>query len=197
MTEWHTLYRAFDEDGTLLYIGISNQPLVRLSQHSKVAAWAPYVTLVTFERHPSRVAVEEAEVEAIHREQPVFNVRDSPTGSTSVEYLRLRRDRGRFVQEVPQRPLPPTWRNTRTRRIDKPPVVRDKETRSLFTPETLAEHWGCTSEQAIEVALQLVPRVTSYKIFNRKSGLRWEPEEIDLVTPDEVAALMKPQEATA
>ena len=73
MTE-HVLYRYFDEDGELLYIGITNDPGRRWSQHIATKPWARQISTIRLEAHPDRVAVLAAEREAIQSEHPRYNV---------------------------------------------------------------------------------------------------------------------------
>ncbi|WP_328344658.1 DnaB-like helicase N-terminal domain-containing protein [Micromonospora sp. NBC_00421] len=67
------LYRWFDADGTLLYIGITNDPHVRQSAHAKKSSWADFAVRGTIERFPSRQEAEAAEKAAIEAERPLFN----------------------------------------------------------------------------------------------------------------------------
>lgn len=72
------LYRAYDDRERLLYIGISDSPLIRLGQHAASSPWTVYVAKLTFERHATREAVEDAEREAIATEDPVWNMQGRP-----------------------------------------------------------------------------------------------------------------------
>jgi predicted GIY-YIG superfamily endonuclease len=67
------LYRCFDADDHLLYVGISNNPEQRWRAHASTAAWWPEVARKTVEWLASRSAAETAEVEAIHDEAPKYN----------------------------------------------------------------------------------------------------------------------------
>ena len=49
MPERTALYRFFDEAGTLLYVGISNDPDVRWSYHARQKDWWPKVRSRTIE----------------------------------------------------------------------------------------------------------------------------------------------------
>lgn len=69
----HTLYRFFDSDRVLLYVGITNDPSRRWSQHSNKPWWTE-VALVTLEQFSTRDAVLVAEKDAIRDEQPRYNV---------------------------------------------------------------------------------------------------------------------------
>jgi hypothetical protein len=67
------LYRHFDADGLLLYVGISLSPTYRLSQHGDASPWFQQIKTVDIEWFPSRVAALDAERLAIQREGPVHN----------------------------------------------------------------------------------------------------------------------------
>jgi hypothetical protein len=68
------LYRFYDADDRLLYIGISNDPEVRWKSHRYgIAEWPALVACRRDERFDSRREAEEAEVEAIKAEKPRFN----------------------------------------------------------------------------------------------------------------------------
>lgn len=67
------LYRFFDEDGALLYIGITVNPRVRWRDHAG-RTWWPDVATKTLEWHTNRADAEAAEREAIRVELPRYNV---------------------------------------------------------------------------------------------------------------------------
>ncbi len=69
------LYRHFDEEGELLYIGISLNSIHRLVQHRHSSAWFNEIRKVTIEQHESREKALDAEHEAIIREEPKYNIR--------------------------------------------------------------------------------------------------------------------------
>lgn len=71
------LYRMFNRDGDLLYIGISNDPVLRLSQHANEKPWVKReVTKWEIEptSYPSFAAALAAERKAIEAEHPRYNV---------------------------------------------------------------------------------------------------------------------------
>jgi len=68
------LYRWFDADGVLLYVGISSTLPSRVKQHSKSAAWFDEASFMTIEWHEGRSAVERAERRAIAIEAPLYNL---------------------------------------------------------------------------------------------------------------------------
>ena len=71
------LYRHFDEQGALLYVGISTSTMRRLAQHKNKTAWFTSVADVEVERlhYPRRR--KRAEIKAIKRERPKHNVTHS------------------------------------------------------------------------------------------------------------------------
>lgn len=75
------LYRFFDADGRLLYVGITKDPDKREREHALRSPWHPHAKSRTIEWHGSREAALDAERAAIHEEAPLFNrlgARDEP-----------------------------------------------------------------------------------------------------------------------
>lgn len=68
------LYRHFNEQNELLYVGVSNSHLKRLSEHAKRATWASQISLVAVRQFPTRQAALAAERAAIQAERPKFNI---------------------------------------------------------------------------------------------------------------------------
>ena len=71
------LYRHFDKDGKLLYIGISLSPFVRTRSHRYDSDWFESVAQITIEWHETRESALDAECLAIFLEQPKFNTMSS------------------------------------------------------------------------------------------------------------------------
>ena len=69
-----SLYRHFDADAVLLYVGISLSAVGRLSDHRHTSAWFPQIARVTVEQFPDRASAYEAETAAINNENPLFNI---------------------------------------------------------------------------------------------------------------------------
>ena len=67
------LYRMFDRDGALLYIGISDRFGRRWSEHAAKQFWWPDVQRQTVDWYDSRSEAADAEAAAICSEQPRFN----------------------------------------------------------------------------------------------------------------------------
>jgi len=68
-----SLYRFYDVDGTLLYIGITNQRHWRFQQHEG-KEWWPQVATATVTHYLTRSEAQCAEAAAISAEHPVYNV---------------------------------------------------------------------------------------------------------------------------
>jgi len=71
----HDLYRIFDAEGTLLYVGITYMFDRRMTQHSVRQPWWGEVDRITSENYPDRSAAEAAEWDAISQEKPKYNIR--------------------------------------------------------------------------------------------------------------------------
>lgn len=70
----HHLYRHFDADGNLLYVGVSISSLRRLSQHKLNSHWFDKIANVTIQKFSSRFAALTAETNAIREEKPLYNI---------------------------------------------------------------------------------------------------------------------------
>jgi predicted GIY-YIG superfamily endonuclease len=68
------LYRHYDAQGELLYVGISLNALNRLAQHRDVSLWFNDIAKVTLEQFPCRKTAMDAETEAIQSENPKYNL---------------------------------------------------------------------------------------------------------------------------
>lgn len=76
------LYRFFDGEHRLLYVGISKQPETRFEQHRKNSVFTYFAEgEPEVEWHPTRRVALAAEIAAIGNERPIFNA--SRTSSTS------------------------------------------------------------------------------------------------------------------
>lgn len=75
MTDTTHLYRHYDSKSTLLYVGVSLNAVVRLSQHKKTSHWFKDLARVEMECFPDRKKALKAERDAIIKEDPVHNIR--------------------------------------------------------------------------------------------------------------------------
>lgn len=67
------LYRYFDKDGNLLYIGISSNAIARLGQHGRDKTWFNEIANITVEYISDRKSAYIAEANAIYNEKPKYN----------------------------------------------------------------------------------------------------------------------------
>lgn len=67
------LYRYFDAEGRLLYVGITMSPKGRHRLHDLRSPHVKYATHISFEWYPDRETARDAELDAIRSEGPVFN----------------------------------------------------------------------------------------------------------------------------
>lgn len=68
-----SLYRHYDADGVLLYVGISLNHLARLGGHKSSSHWFWDITRVDIEHFETRGIAEAAEMLAIREEKPLHN----------------------------------------------------------------------------------------------------------------------------
>ena len=71
-TQW--LYRMFNDDGELLYVGITSRRWQRWREHEKSQPWIQEATVFRWQGFYSRTAVERAERDSIREEKPKYNV---------------------------------------------------------------------------------------------------------------------------
>lgn len=86
------LYRHFDADGNLLYVGISLSAVHRLSQHKKYASWFSNIKRVEIEHFATRKEVLDAERIAVATENPKCNtnLRKHPKSTAQEERQKMR-----------------------------------------------------------------------------------------------------------
>jgi predicted GIY-YIG superfamily endonuclease len=73
-----TLYRLYDANDRLLYIGITNRPEVRFRTHAANQAWWSEVVRSSLCTYATRAAAAAAEAQAIATETPLYNVLGVP-----------------------------------------------------------------------------------------------------------------------
>lgn len=68
------VYRLFDDEGVLLYVGVSQDVQRRLRQHAAVQPWWPQVHHYSTIKYQTRREAQRAEGSAIRDEKPQHNV---------------------------------------------------------------------------------------------------------------------------
>lgn len=86
------IYRLYDAEDRLLYVGISFSAHFRLMQHVSKRWWADVVRK-DVRSHRTRVAALRAEARAIRTERPIYNVKGRPPLTDDEWAYRLRRGR--------------------------------------------------------------------------------------------------------
>jgi excinuclease UvrABC nuclease subunit len=74
----HFLYRHYDENDELLYIGISLDAITRQGAHERLAGWFPSVRRIEITVYPNKAEAARAEIQAIQLEQPRWNQQHHP-----------------------------------------------------------------------------------------------------------------------
>jgi hypothetical protein len=74
MNDSHVVYRHFDAQGRLLYVGRSNNWADRTRSHRKYSHWFKSVANMSVEHFDTHAQCVAAEAEAIRRERPLFNI---------------------------------------------------------------------------------------------------------------------------
>jgi excinuclease UvrABC nuclease subunit len=87
-----TLYRFYNAQGEMLYVGITKFFEPRLKQHYKNAEWFFETASVRLEHFKTRQQVEQAETRAIVEEQPLYNIAKNPDKETALDKLALLRE---------------------------------------------------------------------------------------------------------
>lgn len=72
------LYRFYDADDDLLYVGITENLSVRFASHKATKPWWPDVVRHSVEWRETRAEAEDAEKAAMIAERPKWNVANSP-----------------------------------------------------------------------------------------------------------------------
>ncbi|MFE1767221.1 hypothetical protein ACFW81_23760 [Streptomyces angustmyceticus] len=67
------LYRLYDSNGVLLYLGISRFPKARLREHENNQPWWHLVARNTVEWHKDRTAARDTEIRATKQEKPLYD----------------------------------------------------------------------------------------------------------------------------
>lgn len=73
MSDPTDLYRYYDVDGRLLYVGISFSAFARAERHRRKAEWWGRAVTMKIEHHESRETALVAEARAIRNEMPIHN----------------------------------------------------------------------------------------------------------------------------
>ena len=70
------VYRIYDQEGGLLYVGMTNDFDMRMYQHRRDSRWFPLAHDYRLTTYPTRRLAARAEWQAIRTEEPMFNLWD-------------------------------------------------------------------------------------------------------------------------
>lgn len=68
------VYRLFDRQGRLIYVGATVDPETRISVHRQTTWWGPQIHRIKIKVYPNRQQANDAEKEAIRTEHPRWNI---------------------------------------------------------------------------------------------------------------------------
>ena len=94
-----SVYRMYDEDDRLLYIGASSETLGRFRAHASNPEydWYEDVRTIKIEKHPTMRDALEAERAAIQAESPVYNVSEYGVGRPEIKKTQDQIDHARLI----------------------------------------------------------------------------------------------------
>lgn len=94
-----TLYRLFDREERLLYVGISASRLgiQRFGQHARGKKWWQEIADVRLQHFNSRKVAMEKELEAIKTEAPLYNIASNPNAGKEEEPLVFKPAEGKWT----------------------------------------------------------------------------------------------------
>lgn len=96
MSERTAVYRLYNTNGELLYVGISSRPEARWMQHLATKDWWRDVSRFSIEWHESRKLAADAELTAIADERPLHNIAGALwKGDLGTRGVKLRRTVGK------------------------------------------------------------------------------------------------------
>lgn len=84
----HVVYRLFNGEGELLYVGVTSAAGVRFATHAREKPWWPEVARIDVERFPGRQEALRAEGEAILAGNPRHNAFVTGFGPTKIQRFR-------------------------------------------------------------------------------------------------------------
>jgi excinuclease UvrABC nuclease subunit len=95
------IYRVYDANDRLIYIGASGDLVQRFELHKRNTWWFELASRVEWEDQPSRAAAFAAEALAIQEEQPAFNIHG--TGREYGDFSHLTAEDRRVCREWRER----------------------------------------------------------------------------------------------
>jgi len=94
------LYRHYNQEGTLLYVGVSLSAVNRLAQHREHSSWFDEIATVKIETFDSRDGALTAETIAINEERPVYNIHKKTKDKGETKYEAAERSRNEVTRKI-------------------------------------------------------------------------------------------------
>lgn len=82
------VYRAYDDEGILLYVGMTKMPAERWQTHKRESGWAQYAASFGMNGPFLRETAKELERDAIRTEHPLWNISGRSRGGARPEVER-------------------------------------------------------------------------------------------------------------
>lgn len=95
-----SLYRHFNKNGDLLYVGVSLSALNRLGQHKEHSHWFESISRVTIEHYKTREEALTAEKNAIKNENPKHNIRNNKEDKNPTRYEMAEKSINELISRV-------------------------------------------------------------------------------------------------
>jgi len=83
------LYRYYNDNKELLYVGITGDQSKRFSAHNRSSEWMQLATTAKLEHYATRGDAKAAETKAIKEENPIYNIAESLNSFMNKSTLRL------------------------------------------------------------------------------------------------------------
>ncbi|QNN98927.1 G-I-Y-Y-I-G endonuclease [Mycobacterium phage Mova] len=166
----HILYRFYNAEDELLYIGITNNPRSRFNQHHADKAWFKSVARATMQHFATRAELETAEVAAIQSELPRYNAAHAVHNKGELR-----------PKSISRRPISPDANKFQAPDAitSDAPTVEDREKRMDEIEEQISRiprlipGERCTSCEMIMLALEYDGLVKCLNCLNM-----WTPDEL-------------------
>lgn len=81
----HIVYRFYDVEGALLYVGVTKEPYKRWEHHEKKKSWFREMAVITRSFYPDKESSYEAERRAIITERPRYNITHNGQNAPEVQ----------------------------------------------------------------------------------------------------------------
>jgi predicted GIY-YIG superfamily endonuclease len=119
------LYRHFDAEGKLLYVGISLSAIGRLAQHKTASAWFDDIRNVTIEKFATRSEALDAETKAIKEEKPLHNISQVDMWQRRLQASKIEASEDELLQKVVAfNPMYSLYEAASTLKVSEPTLKR-------------------------------------------------------------------------